>query len=117
MFDNTPNQLCKFRTRNLVEINDGSRGMNNTNSQIRFKTTMLKPSLCDYSYAYIHNKGLITVPNTVAAVPVRTANDTGKKVIFKNCAPFTDCISEINNTQLYNDKNIAVVISMYISSQ
>ena len=78
---------------------------------------MLKPSLCDYSYAYIHNKGLITVPNTAATVPGRPANDTGKKVIFKNCAPFTDCISEINNTRLYNDKNIDVVMSMYISSQ
>ena len=74
----------------MVEINDGSRGMNNTNSQIRFKTTMLKPSLCDYGYAYLHNKGLITVPNTAAAVAGRAANDTGKKVIFKICAPFTD---------------------------
>ena len=28
------------------------------------------------------------------------ANNTNKKVIFKNCAPFTNCISEINNTQV-----------------
>ena len=46
-------QPSKFRTRNLVEINDESRGAYNVNSQIKFKTTMLKSSLCDYSDAYI----------------------------------------------------------------
>ena len=47
--DNTPNQPSKFRTRNWVEINDESRGEYNVNSQIKFKTTMLKSSLCDYT--------------------------------------------------------------------
>ena len=41
MSDNTPNQLTKFRTRYWVEINDDTRGMFNTNSQIKFKTSML----------------------------------------------------------------------------
>ena len=39
--DNTPNQSFKFRTKNLVEINDDSRGRYSTNSQIKFKTSML----------------------------------------------------------------------------
>ena len=53
LIDETPNQPSKFRTKNLVEINDESRGAYNINSQIKFKTTMLKSSLCDYSDAYI----------------------------------------------------------------
>ena len=47
----------KFKTKNWVEINDESRGTYNVNSQIKFKTTMLKSSLCDYNHAYIHAKG------------------------------------------------------------
>ena len=57
--DNTPNQPSKFRTRNWIEINDESRGTYNVNSQIKFKTTMLKSSLCDYSDAYILVKELL----------------------------------------------------------
>ena len=53
MLDNASNQPSKFRTKNWVEINDESTGGYNVNSQIKFKTKMLKSSLCDYSYAYI----------------------------------------------------------------
>ena len=109
--DNTLNQPSKFRTRNWIEINDESRGVYNVNSQIKFKTTMLKSSLCDYSDAYILVKGTITVNNTAAAGAA--ANNTNKKVIFKNCAPFTNCISEINNTQIDNAKDIDIVMPMY----
>ena len=109
--DNTLNQPSKFRTRNRIEINDESRGAYNVNSQIKFKTTMLKSSLCDYSDAYILLKGTITVNNTAAAGAA--ANNTNKKVIFKNCAPFTNCISEINNTQIDNAKDIDIVMLMY----
>ena len=77
-----------------VEVNDESRGTYNVNSQIKFKTTMLKSSLCDYSDACILVKGAIIVNNTAAASAV--ANNTDEKIIFKNCAPFTICISEIN---------------------
>ena len=51
LIDDTPNQPSKFRTKNLVEINYESRGAYNVNSQIKFKNTMLKSSLCDYSDA------------------------------------------------------------------
>ena len=52
--DDAPsNQPSKFKTKNWVEINDESRGTYNVNSQIKFKTTMLKSSLCDYSDSYI----------------------------------------------------------------
>ena len=109
--DETPNQPSKFKTRSWIEINDESRGAYNVNSQIKFKTTMLKSSLYDYSDAYILVKGNISVNNTAAQGA--NANNTNKQVIFKNCAPFTNCISEINNTQIDNAKDIHIVMSMY----
>ena len=102
LLENTSNQPSKFRTKNWVEINDESRETYNINSQIIFKTTMLKSSLCDYSDAYILVKGTITVPNTAAADA--DANNANKKVIFKNCASFINCISKINDTQVDNAK-------------
>ena len=79
LLDNTPNQPNKFRTKYWVEINDESRGTYNTNSQIRFKTSLLRSSLCDYSNAYILVKGTITVVNTGT---VAAPNNADKKVIF-----------------------------------
>ena len=72
---------------------------------------MLRASLCDYSDAYILFKGNISVNNTTAEGAA--ANNTIKKVIFKNCASFTNCISKINNTQIDNAKFIDIVIPMY----
>ena len=111
MSDNVSNQPSKFRTKTWVEINDRYRGGYNVNSQSKFKTTILKSSLCDYSDAYILVKGTITAADTSAAGAA--ANNTNKKVIFKNCAPFTNCISEINTTQVDNAKDIDVVMPMY----
>ena len=105
------NKPSKFRTRNWVEINDDIRGTYSPNKHIRFKTAMLRSSLCDYSDAYILVKGNITVNNTAAAGTA--ANNTNKKVIFKNCAPFTKCISKINNTQIDNAQYIDIVMPMY----
>ena len=109
--DDISNQPSKFRTRSWIEINDESSGAYNVNSQIKFKTTMLKSSLCDYSDAYILVKGTNSVNNTAAQGAA--ANNTNIKVIFKNCAPFTNCISEINNTQRDNAKDIDTVMPMY----
>ena len=111
LIDDASNQPFKFKTNNWVEINDESRGTYNVNSQIKFKTTMLKSSLCDYSDAYTLVKGTITVNNTAAADA--DANNANKKVIFKNCAPFTNWISEINNTQVNNAKDIDIAMPMY----
>ena len=97
LLNDTTNQSFKFRTRNCVEINDESKGRYD-NSNIIFKTSIIRSNLCDYSNACILVKGTITVLNTAAAGAV--VNNTNKKVIFKNWAPFGDCITEINNTQL-----------------
>ena len=111
MLDKYIKQWSKFRTKKWVDLNDESRETCNTNSQIKFKTTIAKSSLCDYSGAYILVKGTIAIPNTaVADVDASNANE---KVIFKNCAPFINCISEINNTQADNAKDIDIVRLMY----
>ena len=86
------NKPSKFRTRNWVEINDEARGTYSPNKQIKFKTAMLRSSLCDYGDAYVLVKWNITVNNT-RTTPAPT--NTNKKAIFKNCAPFTSCISKI----------------------
>ena len=111
MLDNASNQPSKFRTKNYVEINDESRGGYNANGQIKFQTTMLKPILYDYSDIYIPVKGTVTVADTSTAGAA--ANNTSKKVISKNCAPFTNCISEIDNTQGDNAQDIDIVMPMH----
>ena len=65
---------------------------------MRFKTAMLSSSVCYYSDADILVKGNISVNNT--ATDGSIANNINKKVIFKSCAPFTKCITKINNTQI-----------------
>ena len=111
--NNKTNQPSKFRTKNWVEINDESRGTYNVNSQIKFKTTLLKSSLCNYSDAYILIKGTITITGAGADAAARQADERDREVVFKNCAPFTNCISEINNTQVGNAKDIDIVMPMY----
>ena len=83
--------------------------MSNNNSQIKFKASMLNPSLCDYSDAYILVGGTISIETQAGDNP----NNGNKEVVFKNCTPFTDCISEINNAQIDNSKGIDIVMSMH----
>ena len=102
LLDNTPNQSTKFRTRNWFEKNDESRRTYSAN-------LMLRSSLCDYSYVYMLVSATITVPNTVTA-----ANPNNRKnIIIKNGAPFTNCMREINNTQIGDAKDIDIVRPMY----
>ena len=111
MLDNTLNQPSKFRAKYWVEINDESRGAYDTNSLIKCKTITLKSSLCDCNDKYMLVSGYITVNNRAA--DNADLNNANKKVIFKNCAPFTNCISEINNTQVGSAKDIDIVMPMH----
>ena len=61
MLENIPNQPNKFRTKEWVEINDESHGTYNTNSETKFKTSMLRTGLCDYNDVYILVSGTITI--------------------------------------------------------
>ena len=74
---------------------------------------MLKSSLCDYSDAYIHVKGTITVVGAGATVEASNTERNDKQAIFKSWTSFTDCISKINNTQVDNVEDLDVVIPMY----
>ena len=74
---------------------------------------ILKSSSCDHSDAYVLVKGAITVLNMAVADAAAAVNNANKKVIFKNCVSFNGCISEINNTQLYNAKHFDRVTTMY----
>ena len=94
LLENTPNQPTKVRTKKWVEINNGSCGMYNTNSPIKFKTSMLRTSFWDYSDAYILVSRTITITGTGNDdAAARRLDERNKGVIFKNCATFTDCIS------------------------
>ena len=79
MLDNTPNQPTKFRTKKWAEINGDERRKYNTNSQIKFKTSMIKPSLCDYNDVYILAKGTISLAAQVGDKP----NCRNKELVFK----------------------------------
>ena len=85
LLDNTSNQPSKFRAKKYFKKNDESRGIYNVNGKIKFKTTMWKSNLWDYSDAYILVTGTVTIPNT--AVPGTNVNNVSKKAIFKNCGP------------------------------
>ena len=78
-------------------MNYDASGTYNTNRQIRFQTSMLKLSLCNYRDAYIPVSGTIKVAQVVAS-----RGNNSIEVVFKNCSPFTDYISQIKNTQIDN---------------
>ena len=122
--------LPTFVTKNWIEVYDQSEGNYNVNKEIRIKTSMLRSDSCDFSGAYIVVKGNITVTkktftaddidttnNTAANVTaINTANDNAfgeKKLVFKNNAPFINCISKINGVKIDNAEDLDVVMPMY----
>ena len=90
-----------------MEIND------NTDSQFKFKTTLLKSSLCNYSDTYILVKETITVVAAGATAHARQDNKNNKHAVFKNYLPFTDCVTDTNNTKVKDTKYLDVVIPMH----
>ena len=81
---------------------ENQRRFNFLNSQIEFKTSMLKSRLCDYGDLYILVKQNVTVVG---------AGTTNFQIFL--WAPFVDCITEINNTQVGNTKDLDVIMPMY----
>ena len=74
---------------------------------------MLRSNLCDYSDAYIHVKGIITITGAGDNDAPKRLDERNKDVLFKNCAPFTKCISRINNTVIDTAQDIDIVMPMY----
>ena len=106
LLGNIPDKIPRSITKKWMEVHDQSGETYNTNKQIRFKTSMLRSDLCDYSDAYIVVKGKIIVTN-----PNNDAYD--KKLAFKNNAPFTSCVLKINNTLMDNAEDLGIVMPMY----
>ena len=100
LLDNASNQSSKFRTKNWFEINDESRRVYTTGSDIKFKTTMLRSRLCNYADASILVNGTITITGAGDAAAARRLDERNKGAMFKNCAPFTKCIRKINDTEM-----------------
>ena len=107
LLGNVDNESLKFATRKWNVINN----QNNTDygdgdengTTIKFETKVIKSNLCDYSDAYILVTGDITA----------TGGDANTKVAFKNCAPFTKCVTHINDEHVDNADNLDIVMPMY----
>ena len=111
--DNESEKLCKFITRQYIEVSSLSNTYNQ-NKSIRFKTPMLRLNLCDYSDAYILVKGTITV--TAPGVNNNADNIRDKRnrpLILKNNAPFVSCITRINGKLIEDADDLDIVMSMY----
>ena len=106
LLDSALNQPSKFRTRSWVEVNDESRGTY-TSNDIKFKATMLRSTLCDYADVNI------LVKRTTTITGAGDDDERNKSVIFKNCTPFTKCISRINNKDIANAQDIDTVMPMH----
>ena len=122
--------LPTFVTKKWIEVYDQSEGNYNVNKEIRIKTSMLRSDLCDFSDAYIFVKGNIFVtkktftandidaPNNTAgnATATNNANNNAfgeKELVFKNNAPFINCVSKINGVKIDNAEDLDVVMPIY----
>ena len=97
------NENSKFSTRKWYVFDSETKGIYSHENPIKFLTSSLESSLCDYSDAYILVTGNITV----------TGGDANTKVAFKNCAPFKECRTEINETFVDETEHINVAMPMY----
>ena len=106
LLGNANNQSSKFATRKWYVINN----QNNTNygegnedsTTVKFETKVIKSNLCDYSDAYILVTGNITA----------TGGGANDRVAFKNCAPFTKCITHVNDEHVDNADNLDIIMPM-----
>ena len=109
----TPNEVPIFITKKWTEVHDQSGNAEDRykpSKQIIFKTSMLRSDLCDFSDAYIVVKGTITLTKTGGRDFIGIRN---RFLAFKNNAPFTNCISKINNVLIDNAEDLDVVMPMY----
>ena len=74
---------------------------------------MLRSSLWEYSDAYILVNKTKTITGVEDDAATREADEKNKGAIFKNCAPFINCNSKINNTAIDNAKDADIVMTIY----
>ena len=74
---------------------------------------MPRSNLCDYAVDYILVKGTITITGAGDNDAAKRLDERNKGVIFKKCAPFTKCISRINNKGIDDAQDIGIVMPMH----
>ena len=106
LLNDSSNESSKFVKRNWYIINDQNNGQygrgNENDSTIKFEAKVIKPNLCNYSDVYILVTRDIKVEDAAA--------DT---VAFKNCAPFTRCVTHINDEHVETAENLDIIMAMY----
>ena len=102
LLNGSNNENSKLATKKQRVINGESNGNYSPDYEIKFLTRSLESSLCDYSDAYILVTGNITV----------AGGNANTKVAFKNCAPFKECRTEINETFVDKTKYINIAMPM-----
>ena len=103
MLNGSDNENSKFATKKWYIIDSESNGNYSKDEEIKFLTRSIESSLCDYSDAYILVTGNITA----------TPNNAATQVVFKNCAPFEKCRTEINETFVDDAQHINIAMPMY----
>ena len=103
LLNGTDNENSKFATKKWYDIDNKTTGAYSPNDEIKFLTNSLESSLCDYSDAYILVTGNITV----------AGGNANTKVAFKNCAPFNECRTEINETFVDKTEHINIAMPTY----
>ena len=103
LLNDSNNENSNFAIKNWFIIDSEAKGNYLRNNEIKFLTSSLESSLCDYSDAYILVTGNINV----------TGGDANTKVAFKNCAPFRKCRTEINETFVDDAEHINIAMPMY----
>ena len=109
----TIDEIPRFITKKWVEVHDQSGSADDRykpSKQIRFKTSMLRSDLCDFSDAYIVVKRDIILRKATTRNFIDTRN---RFLAFKNNAPFTSCISIINNVLTDNAEDSDIVMPMH----
>ena len=107
LLDSEHDEVPRFITKKWIEVQSQSGSTYNTSKPIRFKTSMLRSDLCNYSDAYVWVKGKITITN-----PNNDAN-FDRRLTLKNNAPFISCISKINGELVEHAEDLDIVMSMY----
>ena len=107
LFGDAYNESSKFTTRKWYVIKDQNNTDygegNENNAAVKFETKVIKSDLCDYRDEYILVTGDITA----------TGGDANTRVAFKNCAPFTKCITHINDEHVDGANNFDIIMPMY----
>ena len=107
LLDDHDNEPSKFATRkcmlSMIKTSTVYGEGNEDSRTVKFKARVIKSNLSDYSDAHILVTGNITA----------TGNNANTRVAFKNCAPFTNCITHINEEHVDNADNLDIIMPMY----